>query len=1036
METKYGGKAGKFYGPVVSDLKAVGKKSLEWDLNDWKWDGDLFTASPLNSLPSDCRSRQLFPVAPELPVNGGLSNSSSSCSEDNHVGNDKGKRELEKRRRVVAVEDEELNNDEAAGSLNLKLGGQVYPITDGNAKSGKKTKIVGNSSNRAVCQVEDCRADLSNAKDYHRRHKVCDMHSKATRALVGNVMQRFCQQCSRFHILQEFDEGKRSCRRRLAGHNKRRRKTHPDNVVNAASLNDERGSSYLLISLLRILSNMHSNNTDQTKDQDLLSHLIRNLASLVGTNNGRNISGLLQGSQGLLNTGASAGNVEKVPDVVSAVPQPAGPSSSAYKIDNCVGVSDRLASMSQHGTIPASDLMQKRICINDAQGLGVQALSGSQSTAKANEIEATFMRSKMNNIDLNNVYDDSQDLGENLQRSHAAVNSENGSLYCPSWLQTDSHKSSPPQTSANSDSTFSQSPSSSSGEAQGRTDRIVFKLFGKDPNDFPVVVRRQILDWLSHSPTEIESYIRPGCIMLTIYLRLGKPTWEELCCDMGSSLRRLLDGSNDPFWRTGWLYARVQHSMAFIYNGQVVLDTPLPRKSHKHCRISSVKPIAVSMSERAKFIIKGFNLIQSTMRLLCALEGKYLVEETCLDLMDGADIVNEHDELQSLSVQCSIPNVSGRGFIEIEDHGLSGSFFPFIVAEQEVCSEICMLESVIEVADTVDDLQKEAEMTEFKNQALDFLHEMGWLLHRSRVKFRLGHLDPNSDLFPFKRFRWLMEYSMEHDWCAVVKKLLSILFDGTVDTGEHTSIELALLEIGLLHRAVKRNCRPMVELLLRYAPDKVSDKPGCEQKHLVEGGCNSFVFKPDVVSPAGLTPLHVAASTDAAENVLDALTDDPGLVGIEVWKSARDRTGLTPNDYASLRGHYSYIHLVQRKINKKSSETGHVALDIPVSNLSDCNSKQKQLSDRHNNKSILSRVVSLQTEKMEPKAMQQRHCRLCKHKPAYGNTRTSLVYRPAMLSMVAIAAVCVCVALLFKSSPEVLYIFRPFRWEMLKYGSS
>lgn len=29
---------------------------------------------------------------------------------------------------------------------------------------------------------------------------------------------------SRFHLLCEFDDGKRSCRRRLAGHNQRRRK--------------------------------------------------------------------------------------------------------------------------------------------------------------------------------------------------------------------------------------------------------------------------------------------------------------------------------------------------------------------------------------------------------------------------------------------------------------------------------------------------------------------------------------------------------------------------------------------------------------------------------------------------------------------------------------------------------------------------------------------------------------------------------------------------------------------------------------------
>lgn len=82
-----------------------------------------------------------------------------------------------------------------------------------------------------MCQVDNCREDLSKAKDYHRRHKVCEAHSKASKALLGNQMQRFCQQCSRFHPLSEFDEGKRSCRRRLAGHNRRRRKTQPEDVT-------------------------------------------------------------------------------------------------------------------------------------------------------------------------------------------------------------------------------------------------------------------------------------------------------------------------------------------------------------------------------------------------------------------------------------------------------------------------------------------------------------------------------------------------------------------------------------------------------------------------------------------------------------------------------------------------------------------------------------------------------------------------------------------------------------------------------------
>ncbi|KAL6903813.1 hypothetical protein ACP4OV_004626 [Aristida adscensionis] len=78
----------------------------------------------------------------------------------------------------------------------------------------------------ARCQVEGCHVALAGAKDYHRRHKVCVAHSKAPRVVVHGAEQRFCQQCSRFHAISEFDDAKRSCRRRLAGHNERRRRSN------------------------------------------------------------------------------------------------------------------------------------------------------------------------------------------------------------------------------------------------------------------------------------------------------------------------------------------------------------------------------------------------------------------------------------------------------------------------------------------------------------------------------------------------------------------------------------------------------------------------------------------------------------------------------------------------------------------------------------------------------------------------------------------------------------------------------------------
>ncbi|GAB2261537.1 hypothetical protein Droror1_Dr00002534 [Drosera rotundifolia] len=996
MEAQAGGKVGLAYGPVLADMNAEGKRSLEWDLNDWRWDGDLLLATPYSPVRSECRNRQLFPARPETSLSINIPECSTSGLDVLNQDDVGGRRELEKRRRAVVGQGEESNFE--AESLNLKLGGQTYEIPDEEADklegtSGKKIKVSGGSMNRPVCQVEDCRADLSKAKDYHRRHKVCEMHSKASQAMVGNVMQRFCQQCSRFHVLQEFDEGKRSCRRRLAGHNKRRRKTHPETSVNMVSPNDGNSGSYLLVSLLRILTNLQSSSTDQKKDQDLLSHLLKNLASLAGAANANNTSDLAQHSEDSQDVGTSSPAPEK--DHLRAGQQQV----ERPSVQTLNRVSTNLPGMQQ----AASPMLPK---ISPARDVA----------CRENVTGTTQKKNGLTNIDLNSVYDESQDLVNDHEKPLSSLDRSD--------MLQDAHKS--PQTSGNSNSTSTRSPSSSSGsESQSRTDRIIFKLFGKDPNDLPQFLRRQILDWLSHSPTNIEGYIRPGCIVLTIYLRLDKSYWEELCCNLGSSLSRLLDMSDDPFWRTGWIYTRVQNRVTFICNGQVVLDTSLPNETYTTSQISSISPLAVSASQRVQFTVRGCNLSRSTLRLLCRIEGKYSSQEGSNSLPEDDNELDEHDDRACLRLSCTIPDVIGRGFIEVEDCSFSGSSFPFIVTEPDVCAEIRTLEGAVVATDGANETEETYEKIDARNQALNFLHEMGWLLHRSGMRSRSMDANTSQDLFPFERVKCLLDFSVNRDWCAVVKKLLDIVFDGIVDPGKHPSVEGALLEMGLLHQAVRRNSKCMVESLLRYIPHSVSfrlDSAQAEASQEKQGiPTGSFLFRPDNVGPSGLTPLHIAASSVGCENVLEALVDDPGTIGIGAWGNARDDTGLTPNDYACLRGHYSYVHLVQRKINKLSPPP-HMVVDIPAT-LSNNKSDQKQEP---------SDISIFQMEKLRPKPIPT-SCRRCEQKLDYGYTRTALTCRPLMLSMLAIAAVCVCAALLFKSSPEV-YVLKPFSWESLKYG--
>ncbi|CAA0815992.1 Squamosa promoter-binding-like protein 3 [Striga hermonthica] len=91
--------------------------------------------------------------------------------------------------------------------------------------SGRRRAGSGAAGQPPLCVVEECGAGLEGFKKYYQRHRVCVVHSKSPVVLVDGLRQRFCQQCSRFHELSEFDSTKRSCRRRLVGHNMRRRKS-------------------------------------------------------------------------------------------------------------------------------------------------------------------------------------------------------------------------------------------------------------------------------------------------------------------------------------------------------------------------------------------------------------------------------------------------------------------------------------------------------------------------------------------------------------------------------------------------------------------------------------------------------------------------------------------------------------------------------------------------------------------------------------------------------------------------------------------
>ncbi|CAH9107782.1 unnamed protein product [Cuscuta europaea] len=129
-------------------------------------------------------------------------------------------------------EEDERNEEGRTGDFHLLKRKKKIDLMSTVGELGKRaggSSSGGGGVAPSGCLVETCGADLSFAKTYHKRHKVCEVHAKAPVVFLKGVPQRFCQQCSRFHEVTEFDDSKRSCRRRLAGHNERRRKALSEN---------------------------------------------------------------------------------------------------------------------------------------------------------------------------------------------------------------------------------------------------------------------------------------------------------------------------------------------------------------------------------------------------------------------------------------------------------------------------------------------------------------------------------------------------------------------------------------------------------------------------------------------------------------------------------------------------------------------------------------------------------------------------------------------------------------------------------------
>lgn len=94
----------------------------------------------------------------------------------------------------AVVTDPYVTAESSFATKREKQGYSCYVSGKGELKMTSSTK----------CQVDGCHMALVGVKEYYKRHKVCEIHSKAPMVVVSGRKRRFCQQCSRLVLTVIF----------------------------------------------------------------------------------------------------------------------------------------------------------------------------------------------------------------------------------------------------------------------------------------------------------------------------------------------------------------------------------------------------------------------------------------------------------------------------------------------------------------------------------------------------------------------------------------------------------------------------------------------------------------------------------------------------------------------------------------------------------------------------------------------------------------------------------------------------------------
>ncbi|KAI3823757.1 hypothetical protein L1987_05198 [Smallanthus sonchifolius] len=299
------------------------------------------------------------------------------------------------------------------------------------------------------------------------------------------------------------------------------------------------------------------------------------------------------------------------------------------------------------------------------------------------------------------------------------------------------------------------------------TGRISFKLYDWNPAEFPRRLRHQIFQWLANMPVELEGYVRPGCTILTIFIAMPRFMWLKLSEDPVVCIHDLLASPRSLLSGRQTFFVSLNNTIfSVMKGGRSVIKIKAGERSPK---LHYVEPTCFEAGKPIEFLACGSNLLQPRLRFLVSFAGKYMTNDVRVSsLCNQSDTSTTNLDRQFLNIR--VPhfelNVFGPGFIEVENESGLSNFIPIIVADEEICSEIkIMQKKYYSTLHSKDSKSSSCEVAVKKFS--EVLVDIAWLLKQPIVE------DTECAIMSqLQRFTFLLDFLIEYESTTVLKRIL------------------------------------------------------------------------------------------------------------------------------------------------------------------------------------------------------------------------------------------------------------------------